>query len=466
MTRWVADRRARRVPNFVIDLTGLKTKKQIVARYGADVAFEKGKATPKPGLIPRGCAPIPAGSALPGPPAAWRMRPPRRGRLAARPGSARWRPALIPPGRTRCTAGAPGPSRARAAARPRRPRSRSIRRSGRTLLRAQQPGRRPGARGGARGAASGDRTRPPRANLNRRVAPPRGRAGALAPPGWPWSAARLADRPGSAPRPRWRRAARGQPGRRRRTAPARAPPRHRSPRATRSAWSSSSRSRCAKARARPWRSMSAVSSVVRGEHRRHVASRPAPRAGRTAARRASEQLLQDGAAWGQPELLQRRESGGRGRRGTADRASGGPPEERDDAAPPLRGAGRAPGARSAAPAASPAASLALGPVPALALALRGHVGGRSPARSASAEGPSGRAGGGSASSARTFRSSSHPRGASAARISAAPTWRPAAAHQRLTCSSVSSSRSAMDPANVAEAGTRVKIPLPMAAAHG
>lgn len=48
MTRWVADRRARRVPNFVIDLTGLKTKKQIVARYGADVAFEKGKATPKP----------------------------------------------------------------------------------------------------------------------------------------------------------------------------------------------------------------------------------------------------------------------------------------------------------------------------------------------------------------------------------------------------------------------------------
>src|SRR5512138_1551790 len=34
MTRWVADRRARRVPNVVIDLTGLKTKKQIVARYG------------------------------------------------------------------------------------------------------------------------------------------------------------------------------------------------------------------------------------------------------------------------------------------------------------------------------------------------------------------------------------------------------------------------------------------------
>jgi len=48
MTRWAADRRARRVPNFVIDLTGLKTKKQIVARYGDGVVFEKGKAAPKP----------------------------------------------------------------------------------------------------------------------------------------------------------------------------------------------------------------------------------------------------------------------------------------------------------------------------------------------------------------------------------------------------------------------------------
>jgi hypothetical protein len=43
MTKWVADRRARRVPNFVIELTGLKTKKQIVAKYGQDAAFEKGK---------------------------------------------------------------------------------------------------------------------------------------------------------------------------------------------------------------------------------------------------------------------------------------------------------------------------------------------------------------------------------------------------------------------------------------
>ncbi len=48
MSRWIADRRARRVPNFVIELTGLKTTKQIVARYGADAAFEMGKAAPKP----------------------------------------------------------------------------------------------------------------------------------------------------------------------------------------------------------------------------------------------------------------------------------------------------------------------------------------------------------------------------------------------------------------------------------
>jgi hypothetical protein len=48
ITRWVADRRARRVPNFVIDLIGLKTKKAIVAKYGENVAFEKGKPAPKP----------------------------------------------------------------------------------------------------------------------------------------------------------------------------------------------------------------------------------------------------------------------------------------------------------------------------------------------------------------------------------------------------------------------------------
>ncbi len=48
ITRWAADRRARRVPNFVIEVTGLKTKKQIVAKYGDGVVFEKGKPAPKP----------------------------------------------------------------------------------------------------------------------------------------------------------------------------------------------------------------------------------------------------------------------------------------------------------------------------------------------------------------------------------------------------------------------------------
>ncbi len=48
ITRWAADRRARRVPNFVIDLTGLKTKRQIVAKFGEGVVFEKGKPAPKP----------------------------------------------------------------------------------------------------------------------------------------------------------------------------------------------------------------------------------------------------------------------------------------------------------------------------------------------------------------------------------------------------------------------------------
>ncbi|BDG05129.1 hypothetical protein [Anaeromyxobacter oryzae] len=47
LSRWVADRRARRVPNFVIELTGLRTKKEIVARYGGGAAFEKGKNLPK-----------------------------------------------------------------------------------------------------------------------------------------------------------------------------------------------------------------------------------------------------------------------------------------------------------------------------------------------------------------------------------------------------------------------------------
>ena len=48
LTRWVADNRARRVPNFVIEATGLDTKKKIVAKFGPNAAFEKGKPLPKP----------------------------------------------------------------------------------------------------------------------------------------------------------------------------------------------------------------------------------------------------------------------------------------------------------------------------------------------------------------------------------------------------------------------------------
>ena len=47
ITKWVADTRARRVPKFVIALTGLDTKKKIVAKFGANAAFEKGKPLPK-----------------------------------------------------------------------------------------------------------------------------------------------------------------------------------------------------------------------------------------------------------------------------------------------------------------------------------------------------------------------------------------------------------------------------------
>jgi hypothetical protein len=46
MTKWVADARARRVPTFVIEATGLDTKKKIVARFGENAAFEKGKPLP------------------------------------------------------------------------------------------------------------------------------------------------------------------------------------------------------------------------------------------------------------------------------------------------------------------------------------------------------------------------------------------------------------------------------------
>lgn len=47
ITRWTADIRARRVPKFVIEATGLDTKKKIVAKYGPNATFELGKPPPK-----------------------------------------------------------------------------------------------------------------------------------------------------------------------------------------------------------------------------------------------------------------------------------------------------------------------------------------------------------------------------------------------------------------------------------
>jgi hypothetical protein len=48
ISRWVADNNARRVPKFVIEATGLDNKKKIVAKFGPDATFEKGKPLPKP----------------------------------------------------------------------------------------------------------------------------------------------------------------------------------------------------------------------------------------------------------------------------------------------------------------------------------------------------------------------------------------------------------------------------------
>lgn len=45
--KWVPDRRARRVPTFVIEMTGLDTKKKIVEKFGDTVVFRKGHAAPK-----------------------------------------------------------------------------------------------------------------------------------------------------------------------------------------------------------------------------------------------------------------------------------------------------------------------------------------------------------------------------------------------------------------------------------
>jgi sulfite reductase beta subunit-like hemoprotein len=46
LTKWVADKKARRVPTFVIESTRLDTKKAIQARYGEDAVFEVGKPLP------------------------------------------------------------------------------------------------------------------------------------------------------------------------------------------------------------------------------------------------------------------------------------------------------------------------------------------------------------------------------------------------------------------------------------
>lgn len=48
ITRWAADARARKVPVFVIEMTGLFTKAEVVAKYGDMCVFEKGKPCPQP----------------------------------------------------------------------------------------------------------------------------------------------------------------------------------------------------------------------------------------------------------------------------------------------------------------------------------------------------------------------------------------------------------------------------------
>jgi hypothetical protein len=48
VTRWSPNKQARRVPLFVQELTGMKLKAPIAARYGDAAIFEKGKPAPKP----------------------------------------------------------------------------------------------------------------------------------------------------------------------------------------------------------------------------------------------------------------------------------------------------------------------------------------------------------------------------------------------------------------------------------
>jgi hypothetical protein len=44
--RWLPDRHARRVPSFVMDSTGCKTKRKVIQAFGPDVVFEKGEPVP------------------------------------------------------------------------------------------------------------------------------------------------------------------------------------------------------------------------------------------------------------------------------------------------------------------------------------------------------------------------------------------------------------------------------------
>ena len=75
LTRWVADKRARRVPNFVIEATGLDTKKKIVARFGESATFEKGKPLPS-ATSPAADAQRRTGDGEMAPPRAVNARPP------------------------------------------------------------------------------------------------------------------------------------------------------------------------------------------------------------------------------------------------------------------------------------------------------------------------------------------------------------------------------------------------------
>ncbi len=52
IVRWRADQAAKRPPLFVIEMTGLKTKKALVAKYGFGVTFEKAKPLPTPAAPP------------------------------------------------------------------------------------------------------------------------------------------------------------------------------------------------------------------------------------------------------------------------------------------------------------------------------------------------------------------------------------------------------------------------------